>query len=297
MKLQQLIKSYDWLSVELTLIQLYPDQVERLDDYRAVFEKLRTIEPVFDDQMELMLVEYDSDPIDEGDEVATYVDVSGRLITPDPESHSNSYALEFTEWKKWLGMNLAKETEANFTELEIIAHCLFEMTFIDYEESSIQEEFKRIKGIADEYQSLSNDEKRKKTFTLEEIMNNKSSPNRKNIASDFLRLAASGQAKHAFEQYVSKDFKHHNPYFKGDGESLMHAMDADAQENPIKVFEILRILEDGDLVAVHSTVRQNPDAGVFVLVHFFRFEGDKIAEVWDIAQEVPAQMVNQFGMF
>ncbi|UJP67141.1 nuclear transport factor 2 family protein [Mongoliitalea daihaiensis] len=119
---------------------------------------------------------------------------------------------------------------------------------------------------------------------------------RKNIASDFLRLAALGQARLAFDQYVSGDFRHHNPYFKGDAVSLMQAMDADAKKYPRKVFEILRILEDGDLIAVHSTVQQNPDAEVFVLVHFLRFDGDKIVEVWDIAQEVPAQMVNQFGM-
>lgn len=116
------------------------------------------------------------------------------------------------------------------------------------------------------------------------------------ISTDFLRLVAKGEVKQAFEQYVSKNFRHHNPYFKGDGEALMHAMEADAQENPRKVFEILRTVEDGDLVAVHSTAQENPNAAVFVLVHFLRFEGGRIVEIWDIAQEVPAQMVNQCGM-
>lgn len=120
---------------------------------------------------------------------------------------------------------------------------------------------------------------------------------RKDIASDFLRLVASGQVKLAFDQYVSKDFKHHNPYFKGDAVALMQAMEADARENPGKVFEILRTLEDGDLVAVHSTVQQNPDADLFVLVHFFMFEGDKIAELWDVGQVVPADISNEHGMF
>lgn len=116
------------------------------------------------------------------------------------------------------------------------------------------------------------------------------------IAQEFLRLVATGHVKLAFDQYVSKDFKHHNPYFKGDAASLMQAMEADAREHPLKVFKILRALEDGELVAVHSTVQQNPDADMFVLVHFFRFDGKKIAELWDVGQGVPSDMANEYGM-
>ena len=40
--------------------------------------------------------------------------------------------------------------------------------------------------------------------------------------------------------------------------SLSQAMAANARQHPEKVFEIQRVLEDGDLVAVHSHVRQQP---------------------------------------
>jgi hypothetical protein len=33
------------------------------------------------------------------------------------------------------------------------------------------------------------------------------------------------------------------------------------------------------------------------LVHVFRFEGDRIAELWDIGQPVPEHSVNAAGMF
>jgi predicted SnoaL-like aldol condensation-catalyzing enzyme len=50
-------------------------------------------------------------------------------------------------------------------------------------------------------------------------------------------------------------------------------------------------------VAVHSRVRQNQADRGAALVHIFRFEGDRIAELWDIGQPVPAESVNAIGMF
>jgi catechol 2,3-dioxygenase-like lactoylglutathione lyase family enzyme len=43
-------------------------------------------------------------------------------------------------------------------------------------------------------------------------------------------------------------------------------------------------LEDGDLVAPHSHVRQKPDDRAAALVHLFRFEGDRMADLCDIGQ-------------
>ena len=119
----------------------------------------------------------------------------------------------------------------------------------------------------------------------------------KQIAIDFLTLASRGQAREAFDKYVSKNFKHHNIYFKGDRESLMIAMEENAKKNPDKVFEIKRALREGDLVATQAHVRQKPaDPGAGV-VHIFRFEDDKIVELWDLGQPVPLETVNENGMF
>ncbi len=41
----------------------------------------------------------------------------------------------------------------------------------------------------------------------------------KEIALDFLKLAAKGASREAFGKYIGKDFKHHNVYFKGDAET------------------------------------------------------------------------------
>jgi predicted SnoaL-like aldol condensation-catalyzing enzyme len=52
------------------------------------------------------------------------------------------------------------------------------------------------------------------------------------------------------------------------------------------------------MVVIHSHVtRIKPgDAGLAVF-HMFRFEGDLIAELWDVGQAISADSPNQAGMF
>jgi predicted SnoaL-like aldol condensation-catalyzing enzyme len=121
--------------------------------------------------------------------------------------------------------------------------------------------------------------------------------NRKEVATEFLRLAASGKVRDAYSRYIAPDFKHHNPYFPGDAHSLMTAMEENAAQNPHKVLEVQHTLEDGNLVAVHAKVMMNPVDRGAALVHIFRFEGDQIAELWDMGQPVPENSPNQYGMF
>ena len=120
---------------------------------------------------------------------------------------------------------------------------------------------------------------------------------RKEAATSFLRMAASGRAREAFARYAADRFRHHNPYFKDGADALMTAMDENARQNPDKRLDVLRALEDGDLVAVHSHVRQKQDDRGAAVVHIFRFDGDRIAELWDVGQAVPADAVNPDGMF
>ena len=117
-------------------------------------------------------------------------------------------------------------------------------------------------------------------------------------AVDFLRLAATVNVREAFRKYVGQSFRHHNPSFKGDAESLMVAMRNNAAKNPDKVLEIQRVIEEDDFVAVHSHVRMNPTDRGAAVVHIFRFDGNqRIAELWDIGQSVPENSPNGNGMF
>jgi|SRR5690606_13526291 len=118
---------------------------------------------------------------------------------------------------------------------------------------------------------------------------------KKQIAQDFILRCAKGNSREAFGLYVGKNFKHHNAYFKGDGNTLMLTMEESHKQTPNKVFEIQRALEDGDQVAIHSRIVQGDQE--MAVMHIFKFEGDKIIELWDFGQLVPKDMVNENGMF
>ena len=119
--------------------------------------------------------------------------------------------------------------------------------------------------------------------------------NKKEIAATFLKLASSGTVRQAYDKYVHPDFKHHLIYFKGDRQSLLEAMEENARQFPGKTYEVLRTLEDGDLVAVHGKVVLGPK--VYGLIHIFRFEGERIIESWEASQEELKDSPNENGLF
>jgi predicted SnoaL-like aldol condensation-catalyzing enzyme len=119
----------------------------------------------------------------------------------------------------------------------------------------------------------------------------------RDAAVAFLQDASSGRLREAFDRYTAPDLIHHNPYFRGDAASLRQAMEKDAAVHPNKVLQVQHALADGDLVAVHSWVRMHGDDPGYALVHIFRFAGDRVVELWDIAAPVPPNSPNQHGMF
>ncbi|MHC0038054.1 nuclear transport factor 2 family protein [Pseudoneobacillus sp. C159] len=119
----------------------------------------------------------------------------------------------------------------------------------------------------------------------------------KDKAVSFLNLVAYGKVREAYQKYVGPEFRHHNPYFAGDGETLMLAMDENAANNPSKIFDVKRAIAEGDFVWVHSHVKQNQDHLGAALVHIFRFEHDRIVELWDIGMPVPENSPNENGVF
>jgi predicted SnoaL-like aldol condensation-catalyzing enzyme len=119
----------------------------------------------------------------------------------------------------------------------------------------------------------------------------------KAAAVDFLKLVAAGKVREAYQRHVGAGFRHHNPFFRGDADSLRAGMEENAARNPDKVLEVQFALQEGDRAVVFSRIRQRPDDDGAAVVHVFRFEGGKVAELWDVGQAVPKESVNENGMF
>jgi predicted SnoaL-like aldol condensation-catalyzing enzyme len=119
----------------------------------------------------------------------------------------------------------------------------------------------------------------------------------RDAALAFLELGSSGKVREAYDNYIASNFRHHNPYFPGDAASLSAGMAENAKKFPNKKLHVERAIEEGDLVAVHSRVRLSPEMPEMALVHIFRFQGDRIVELWDVGQPAPDDSVNENGMF
>jgi uncharacterized YigZ family protein len=72
------------------------------------------------------------------------------------------------------------------------------------------------------------------------------------IALDFLDLADKGEVKKAFEKHVTSSFKHHNPRFKGDRDSMIDAMERTAKDFPNLTAKRIRVIEDGNIIEKSS---------------------------------------------
>jgi predicted SnoaL-like aldol condensation-catalyzing enzyme len=117
------------------------------------------------------------------------------------------------------------------------------------------------------------------------------------LALAFIELAASGRGQEALDRYGALEFRHHNPFFTADGESLIKGMDEDARANPEKRLEVVRAIAEGPFVALHSRVRRGPGQAELATVHIFRIEDGKVQEMWDVAQEIPVDSPNENGAF
>ena len=119
----------------------------------------------------------------------------------------------------------------------------------------------------------------------------------KEAALSFLRMCASGKAREAFSKFAAPGIRHHNPYFPGTADALIAGMEDNARQFPDKTLDVKLALEDGDFVALHSHVRMKPGDKGIAVVHLLRFEGGRVAELWDVGQAVPEDSPNPNGMF
>ena len=82
-----------------------------------------------------------------------------------------SFALEFNDWSEWLGMRIDPETANNIelSKADIIAHALWEMTFISYNEEEIQDKANELKSAVEEVKNMSEEELKENCYTMEEF--------------------------------------------------------------------------------------------------------------------------------
>lgn len=143
-------------NVKEALLRLYPDQRKAINGYKHVFQTLRLMTARYN--KEGMVI--DIRRVGRGRNA--YFSVSGMCLKIDIQQ---SYALEYTPWSTWLGCEVAQNVLKKMSKEEIIAHCLWEMTFMGFTQNKI-----RAKRNALKKQVKDIKEGKVKTIPFDEVM-------------------------------------------------------------------------------------------------------------------------------
>lgn len=160
-----LIQNNTWLSTELILLELYPDEKKNIEGYQKMFNQLQLLSPTPSEV--IIVVKWETDDFDG----AKYVDVSGKYKYNNSKTEKEQIplAIGFTPWSEWLGMEVATESLQNFNELEIIAHCIYEMCFLGFDEEVIRARLQNKEPEAEKLKNMTEEERKENTTSLDDL--------------------------------------------------------------------------------------------------------------------------------
>jgi predicted SnoaL-like aldol condensation-catalyzing enzyme len=99
------------------------------------------------------------------------------------------------------------------------------------------------------------------------------------------------------DDFFAPDYIQHSPLAATGARGLKDFLDWARARSPHAEHRVKRLFVDGDYVIAHVHVIINPGERGNAVVDIFRIEDGRIAEHWDVAQEVPATSANENGVF
>lgn len=147
---QEIINKTNWQDVRASIEKLYPDDVDDMNRFEDVYNILKTLQPSVNKDKVYIIIEFidekliDTDNKTEANIVKNW-NVSGKIM--DDETH---YAIEFCRWENWLGYYISKELLLSMDSVDIVAHCLWEMTWCGFTQREIQDKVNYLENLADE---------------------------------------------------------------------------------------------------------------------------------------------------
>ena len=90
----------------------------------------------------------------------------------------------------------------------------------------------------------------------------------------------------AVERFIDVDYIQHSQLAEPGREALKRFLDTIREQTPQAVHDVKRAFVDGDHVTVHYHVRRWPGDLGWAVIDIFRVENGKIAEHWDVLQDV-----------
>jgi hypothetical protein len=135
MRFSELVKCTPWLEVEVSFLDYYGVHSEKfkkrirkkkIKKFQDIYVKLNNIVPV-ETNWRIVVSKY----IEENE---FYADVSGINNNLEENEEDIPYGLGGTPSEEWLGMVIEPSSFESFSNSEITAHCLWELTFYGFPE-------------------------------------------------------------------------------------------------------------------------------------------------------------------
>jgi len=149
MTFAELIKKHKWEEIESRFLELYEDQSETLEGYEYVFTLLPTLEYEDVGNMRLCIFHADNKDLCDDEDPDEWEDVCGRngeplknfdgelILDDDGKEREETWAIELSTWNYWASLPVDAETLSQYSEIDVICHALWEMTFFGFDQEDI----------------------------------------------------------------------------------------------------------------------------------------------------------------
>lgn len=117
----------------------------------------------------------------------------------------------------------------------------------------------------------------------------------KKMVTEFYQALFGDKDISVVDEYIAKDYIQHNPLVADGRDALKETLEIWFTDAPKTVVDFQKVIADGDIVILH--IRTKFGIKTFSLIDIFRIENGKIAEHWDVMQQVPSEAANEHPMF
>jgi predicted SnoaL-like aldol condensation-catalyzing enzyme len=121
----------------------------------------------------------------------------------------------------------------------------------------------------------------------------------KKLVQDFEEAAWSQHDVEKALSFLAPNYKQHNPYFADGVEGFRAGLQGLITANPNLAIDIKRTLAEGDFVVIHKSAQLDSKAGTGnkAIMDIYKIENGKIAEHWDVIEDIPEEPKNTNTMF
>jgi len=98
-------------------------------------------------------------------------------------------------------------------------------------------------------------------------------------------------------EFIRDDYVQHSPYLADGREPFIDYFGTLFAEYPNSRMDVKRLVAEGDYVVVHSHFTRWPSDRGTAIVDIYRLEDGRLAEHWEVTEEVPERAANRNTVF